>query len=386
MKRLIILLLTVISIIVLTACNSNELPSVSDAEQTPDTIETPSDKNTPPPRMSRLSPDEKPDALGYRGGNLGNGGLMADGGDGYVYYRSEADGWALYKAKYDGADKQKLSDEIPAGINVFDGWVYYTNYAENFPIYRIRTDGTGKQKLNTAYCAELYVTEKFIFAELCGDRNEREIYQINLDGSNATLLLRDVRLNYYYDNCIYYTLPPVFSLWKYDLQSGDRTQLTDVYSHYISVDDSGVYYWDVNNGSYNQIKTDGTENALVIGGDHFNYCDGSVYYMKLGYDNYNYYRYDVATRLDKPITKFTGEIFDGSGKMVEGANIYSLENFPSDPQSGDSFFNDGATNVYILGGRPYLRGSLRECILQTAGHRFDCLFTVDESGATVIYD
>jgi hypothetical protein len=150
---------------------------------------------------------------------------------------------------------------------------------------------------------------------------------------------------------------------------------------------NGVYYWSVDEDVYNRLTPDGKdETALIVNGDRFNYCDGSVYYMKLGYNNYNFYRYDVATGSEEPITAFTGEIFDGKGTIIEGVDIYHREDLPSDPEGDESFFDDNATCAFILQSKPYLRGSLRACLLLTGGARVDCLFASDAVGNTIVWD
>ena len=63
----------------------------------------------------------RPEKLGFEGGNLNAGGLMCGDGNGWVYYRSESDYWCLYKAKFDGSGKIKLSDGCPQNIDVLDG-------------------------------------------------------------------------------------------------------------------------------------------------------------------------------------------------------------------------------------------------------------------------
>ncbi|NLT95549.1 MAG: DUF5050 domain-containing protein [Clostridia bacterium] len=72
--------------------------------------------------------------LGFEGGNIGAGGLVCGGKDGYIYYRSESDGWKLYKAKPDGTEKTKLSNRVPGCINVLEGWVYLCDFTDDFSI------------------------------------------------------------------------------------------------------------------------------------------------------------------------------------------------------------------------------------------------------------
>lgn len=337
----------------------------------------------PPPASETEETLPNEEKLGYTGGNLGAGGLMACGEDGYIYYRSEADHWALYKARPDGTEKQKLTDDKASNINVMDGWVYYTNFADDFSLYRQKSDGTGRQKLSPAYCSELYVTEKQIIAGIRNGQNGREIITMRHDGSNVTTILPEAALKYYYDGFVYYTDGNLF-LWKYNLDTGEHTQLTDVYSTYISVDDSGVYYWRPDENAFHHIAPDGNDRLLIKNGDCYNYCDGNVYYMKLGYDNYNFFRYDTRTGSEEQLTAFTGQLWNSRGEIMEGVNIYN----PGDLFDDDDelYFSDNATSVYILDGRPFFRGTLRQCLLETDGTRVDCLFTVDDEQKTVVWD
>lgn len=61
-------------------------------------------------------PVARTEGNGYLAGNIGLGGLMAGDSEGSVYYRSESDHWALYKAKLDGSEKLKLSDDRISNI------------------------------------------------------------------------------------------------------------------------------------------------------------------------------------------------------------------------------------------------------------------------------
>lgn len=325
--------------------------------------------------------------LGYSGGNIGaSGGLMAGGDDGYIYYRSEVDHWQLYKAKPDGSEKQKLSEDMPSNINVIDGWVYYTSFSDNFSIWRIKTDGTERQLINKEYCDDLYVTDSKIYAGIRDDNNQRKIISMSLDGKNIVIITEGASLGYYYNDNIYYYSNDL-SLWKYDLRNKVRTQLTDVYSTYVIADETGVYYFRPDENTFNRISLNGNDEAIIRNGDSFNYFKGSVYYMKLGYDNYNFFRYDVVEDTEVQITDFTGEIWSLiTGEIVEGVSIYNTGDIYNSPDGGDAYFNDGATTVYIIGDRPFFRGTLLECLKKTGGNRVDCLFTLTESKEMIIWD
>lgn len=129
--------------------NSSSIDSFEPINTATDVLLT-DEQNT----LSSLTTSE---LLGFQGGNIGAGGLVCRGKDGYIYYRSESDGWKLYKAKPDGSEKTKLSNRVPGCINVLEGWVYFCDFTDDFSIYKVRTVGIDETKLVDGYCDNLYV-------------------------------------------------------------------------------------------------------------------------------------------------------------------------------------------------------------------------------------
>lgn len=68
---------------------------------------------------------------GNRAGNILNGGLVAFS-DGWVYYNSapfsDKNESALYKAKSDGSEKIKLSEDSPYSLNVLGEWIFFLTH------------------------------------------------------------------------------------------------------------------------------------------------------------------------------------------------------------------------------------------------------------------
>lgn len=64
----------------------------------------------------------------------------------WIYFNNINDENKLYKMKIDGTDLVKLSDDVPALINIAGDYIYYASgSSESESLYRMRTDGTQKQ-------------------------------------------------------------------------------------------------------------------------------------------------------------------------------------------------------------------------------------------------
>jgi len=306
-------------------------------------------------------------ALGFSGGNIGQGGLMCGDNDGSVYYRSEADNWCLYKSKLDGSEKQKLSDDVPCDINVLNGWVYYANYKDGFSIYRIKTDGTGRAQLKSGYCRNLYAVGDHIYYDVRDEANVSHIHRMGVDGGNDELLISQARLMYYYDGSLYY-LNGLF-LWKYDLETRKSVQLNDKYSHYVTADQSGVYYWAADDNAFVHMSHTGTDSEVLLSGcDYFNVSDNCVYYMKYG-GNYDFYRLSLDTGEEVQLSSFMAGSFDENGNIIEDIDSVA---------EGDNVFHEGGTFTYVIEGHAFVRGILRQSLLQKG--RLDCLIRLDGAG------
>lgn len=173
--------------------------------------------------------------VGFEGGNIGAMGLVCGGNDGYVYYRSESDGWKLYKAKPDGSSKTKISNNVVEKINVLDGWIYYIDHLDNNSINKVRTDGTEETKLMEGYCSNLYVAESGIYFDKRDKNNIPQIYQADLNGGNLRLLVPDMSVAYYHMGKVYYK--NVQELGVYDIAINSTKTLVKTYTHNVSVDE-----------------------------------------------------------------------------------------------------------------------------------------------------
>lgn len=74
--------------------------------------------------------------------------------DGYIYFKNNSDQSKLYKAKKDGSQLTKLTDNPVGSINIYGDWLYYSiifDYNKRIKdfgdLYKIRKDGTEETSL-----------------------------------------------------------------------------------------------------------------------------------------------------------------------------------------------------------------------------------------------
>ena len=311
---------------------------------------------------------------------------MAGDRNGWVYYRSEADGWKLYKARLDGTEKTLLSNDCPCYINVLDGWVYYANYRDDFSLYRIRIDGTGRHKLIDGYCWNLYVTDGGMYFDMRDKNNSAQVYHMELDGNAPKLLVADMQVAAYYEGVLY--CRSVNRLCAYNMQTGTLSNICEKYTHNVCVDETGIYYWAVDENNFCHTDSSGQEQALLTGGDFFNYADGRLYYFGYGGNNHDYYCIyclDVNTATTVAVLSLSDQCFDNSGNLL-GITIAQVrdnadgldESYFDNDEGVFNGFSERAGYTYVIEDRAFCRGGLRENILSTG--RLDCWIMYDNNG------
>ena len=290
------------------------------------------------------------------------------------------------RANPDGLEKTKISDRKPSNINVLDGWVIFLDYGDGFSIYRIRTNGTDEKKLVEGYCSNLYVAESGMYFDKLGDDNKSHIYRADLDGGNITLLFPEASLMYYYDGKIYLGAAP---LGVFDIESGEEKILVDTYVYNVSVDDSGIYYWAVNEGEFRFINLEGSNDRLILrGGDFFNYSGGNLYYMGIDVNDngpcHVINKLDITDGETITLIEEANEFFNAQGEWV-GITFQQIYQYPESinpelmiPNAQGEIeigFNESVGYVYVSEKYLFMPTSLRESIIQNG--RLECIARLD---------
>jgi len=390
-KKLLCFVMAIILTFSLVACDTgkNENSSPLDSLEPINTATGVS----PTGEQNALSAPTTAELLGFEGGNIGAGGLVCSGKDGYIYYRSESDGWKLYKAKPDGSGKTKLSNHVPECINVLAGWVYFCDFTDDFSIYKVRTDGADETKLVDGYCNNLYVAESGMYFDMRDRNNSPQIYHADLNGKNMTRLVPDAYLMYYYKGKIY--LGPG-QLGVYDIKTGTEKVLIETYVHNVSVDDSGIYFWAVDKGEFHRLDLDGGNDTVILrGGDFFNYSGGNLYYAGISENKKGPYHtincLNIATNKTVILLEEANEYFNAHGEWIgvtfkqfyEHPETINPELFKQNEQGGAFVgYNESVGYVYVAGEYLYTRASLRESILVNG--KLDCIARLD--GGVTIWD
>lgn len=381
MKKVIVL--AMIILVTLSGCSKNNPSLLTD------------DSDTTQPILNDVSSDsqlnsvESKERYGFENGNLAAGGLMCGDENGWVYYRSEADHWNLYKAKIDGTEKTKICDDTPAYINVLDDWIYYSNFNDGFSIYRIRTDGNNREKLIDGYCGNLHVTSEKLYFDLRNENNAPQIYSADLDGSNKNLIAENLYVAAYYDGILY--CRDTKSLYAVNAVTGTTDKIFVGYTHNIAVDDSGIYFWAVDDGTYCRIDNNGNKTIIHDGGDFFTYANGKLYYWGYGGDNFDYdciYCLDTVSNQTKTVLSLSPQYFDAVGNDL-GITIRDLRDgvvTPDEsminPQDGVfKGFRESVDYTYVIDGCAFSRGAMRDSLLQTG--KLDCWIQCNDAEGNV---
>ncbi|MBU7007527.1 DUF5050 domain-containing protein [Phosphitispora fastidiosa] len=226
--------------------------------------------------------------IGNSTGNLMNDAAYAQYGDWLVFY-NPFDNDRLYKSKFDGLNKTKLSNDIPFSINFIGNWIYYatpsgtrkTRIGDSlfdetiFDIYKIRIDGSGRTKISTEKSLNwLAVAGNWIYYV----NEHNQLSKIKVDGTQRTRI--GDQLAEPYNICvsngwIYYQTPYNWEseyfqngLWKIKTDGTERSKILNEMIPYAGFDVVGDtifycsdYYCD--NPGFYRMKSDGTEKVQI---------------------------------------------------------------------------------------------------------------------------
>ncbi len=98
------------------------------------------------------------------------------------------------------------------------------------------------------------------------------------------LIVPNKSVAYYHREKVYFRNTQ--TLGFYDMAQGTEETPINIYSYCVSVDDTGVYFWDVNQNRFLQIHLEmGRSTTIQAGGDFFNYNSGNLDYTGIASNN-----------------------------------------------------------------------------------------------------
>jgi hypothetical protein len=171
--------------------------------------------------------------------------------DGWIYYVYED---YLYKRKWDWAEKTKVSENKVALIYISGDWIYYQDSPNGGALYKMKTDGSEQTRICNDQVGSFAVSGEWIYYDLFKTAEVKmssdALYRIRTDGSGK-MKLADVK-------------------WAENL----KVQGDWLYYDYLEENNKRV------TSSLYRIKTDGTENSLILKDSEFVYLSGEWgYYL-----------------------------------------------------------------------------------------------------------
>lgn len=279
-------LILIVSVSFLFGCNSTQ----EDVHKqiTPSSIvEEVSSNHNEKMEVPRSTMEKTINTYGNTPGNLHNGGYAAIQGE-WIYYLKEerGDHWEegeLYRVNINDGKKEKISNHAVKYINVIGDWVYYCNLEESKkgiysigPIYKVRVDGTGMEKLTTEDSATFFVVENMIYYLNVSDN---KIYSMRTDGTQVTQL-NDVKTwrIHVMDGSIYYISEG--DIYKMNLDGSDKSLVLSGDISNLLVAENFIYYSEGDGGQLFRINIDGTEKLDIIKENisSFNILGDHIYY------------------------------------------------------------------------------------------------------------
>lgn len=232
--------------------------------------------------------------MGNDPGNIRNGGYASSQGD-YIYYCSGGkDEAALYRAKTNGSNLEKLDDANARSINVLGDYVYYTNYDDYNKLYKTNIKEKTTEVIYPYAISDLHVINDIIYAVSQENDQSWKAVKMDLNGKNVETIFNDV---------MGITLSGNYLL--IDLVSGDNNEdgmviynrldhsyhiLSDEKWDYIYAEDTliykdKIYFIDGNNNTslLKRCNIDGTDEEILS-----NYSILAFHIIK----NKLYYNYD----------------------------------------------------------------------------------------------
>ncbi|MHB1483561.1 MAG: DUF5050 domain-containing protein [Saccharofermentanales bacterium] len=182
-------------------------------------------------------------------------------------------------------------------------WIYYVQYGSS-GINKIKTDGTGASTmLNNESISDIHIENEWIY--YIG--NKYYLYRIKTDGTGNTTLLENngdyvknkIDFLYVEGSWIYYH-KPYYGMSMMKIDGSFSHEIIPKIGLTFNFSNGWIYYTAGSDGIY-KIRTDGTDNTLVVcayvRADGFQVVDNYIYYGCI--DSMNIYKASVNQVADK---------------------------------------------------------------------------------------
>ncbi len=278
-------------------------------------------------------------------GNLYNGGYFCEK-DGIIYFANPSDNMALYSMTRTNTELTKLCDDKVSYINTDDHYVYYTRSNDSndssfsflniqkYALVRIKQNGKNKVVLDGQPCLYANVVGNKVYYIRYDKETASTLYSVGIDGKEKTMVSREALLPLTHDGkYLYYAgisgnhnlyrinsdddssimiltggfYNPIISdgyvyymdcennycISKMNLSDGSKTVISTDRADCFNIYGNYIYYQrnDENSPAMMRIRTDGTENEVMLTGNftNINVTSSYVYFSMYGDDSTFYY-------------------------------------------------------------------------------------------------
>lgn len=219
------------------------------------------------------------EVVGNTAGNIINGGLFCER-DGKIYFSNDNDDGSLYVMNSDCTNVKKVYNDKAAYINVDDNYIYYLRANDtrennsgsifvfnNTGLYRINRNGRNLKVISNNPVSYVTLKGNFVYYQNYEVNKGLFLYRKKIDTKMERLLLEDAVIpSAIIDNKLYYAgYVKDHNINSLDLSSFvTNTQLEGNFAYLIYQGDY-IYYLDLdNNYTINRMKTDGSEQTVLV--------------------------------------------------------------------------------------------------------------------------
>ncbi len=320
------------------------------------------------------------DALGNTPGNSANGGMAVQAGDSVFYCDPEASG--IYRV-VPGGEPVLICADKALGLNVVGDWIYYGNRSDNRRIYRVKFDGTGRAKVSDLRCYNMLAVGPWLYIAHYDSDIGQSLYRVRADGKRKELLARlETVAILPAGGRMFAQMANRLFVFKTDLeeitaQGEKRTEM-----EFALIEDGWVYYASPEKALF-KMRLDGSGNAQLLASEEvrrFNIDGNWLYYANCA-DQYKLYR----VRLDGTgKEKVSDDRVDDFGiNLVNGGGYYTSNLYQMMARN-----QDGSGDAYLAEERVADIGAGKEWLDKVRGGAEDAqsaenaLATVSREDAT----
>lgn len=207
----------------------------------------------------------------------------------WVYYikcsSNANDNSRIFKMKLDGTCETRVNSDVSHSINVdSNGWIYYSNYSDGFKLFKIRCDGSEKTKINDENSQNLNIAGDWIYYTSNGPYGDEQ-FRIKKDGSGKEKISKKITEGYKTggikgSNNIE-SSNKVMGNTNSNLRNSGIAAIQNGWIYYNNSSDNNALYRVKENGALKEKICDDNPKYINVVGERVYYSfEGSIYSIK----------------------------------------------------------------------------------------------------------